>query len=262
VITVNEDATFEHDETMAVNLSNGTGAPIGDSQGIGTIVNDDAEPGLSIGDVSVNEGNAGQRMLTFPVTLTGDTDVDATVDFATAGLTAAMGTDYLPAAGTLTIPAGESGTTIEVVVNGDATYESDETLSVTLSNPANALLTDGTAVGTIRNDDKAPTTVTLRVARTPTRILVTGVLERAQTGLRVTATLFRKVHSRFVKITAKTVRVRDLRDRDHDGKPDSSYKATFLRPRPGGTYKVVVRFKGTATYKPCTRARTFMLPAT
>ena len=45
VITVNEDATFEHDETMALNLSNASGAPIGDAQGIGTIANDDAAPG-------------------------------------------------------------------------------------------------------------------------------------------------------------------------------------------------------------------------
>ena len=64
-----------------------------------------------------------------------------------------------------------------------------------------------------------------------------------------------------MKITAKTVRVTNIGDRDHDGKPDGSYKATFLRPHPRGTYKVVVRFKGTATFKPCTRARIFPLPA-
>ena len=62
-----------------------TGAPIGDTQGIGTIANDDAAPGLSVGDVSVVEGNTGQKMLTFSVSLTGDTDIDATFDFATAG---------------------------------------------------------------------------------------------------------------------------------------------------------------------------------
>jgi hypothetical protein len=93
-------------------------------------------------------------------------------------------------------------------------------------------------------------------------VAVTGVMERARSGLRVTATLFRKAHGRFVKITAKTVRIRHLRDRDHDGKPDGSYAVTFARPRAKGTYKVTVRFHGTPDYKPCSRARIFTLAAT
>jgi hypothetical protein len=261
-IAVNEDGTFEHDETMAVNLSNASGAPIGDTQGIGTIANDDAAPGLSVGDVSVVEGNTGQKMLTFSVSLTGDTDIDATFDFATAGLTASQGTDYSDAAGTTTIAAGDIAATIDVVVNGDTIYEGDETLSVTLSAPVSAVLVDGAAVGTIRNDDKAPTTVTVRVTRAPTKIVATGILEHAQARLRVTATLFRKANGRFVKVTAKTVRIRDVRDRDGDGKPDGAYTATFLRPKSRGTYKVVVRFDGTAAYKLCTRSKVFRLPAT
>jgi hypothetical protein len=130
---VKDDEAFEHDETMAVDLSNASGARIGDTQGIGTIANDDDTPGLSVGDVSVVEGNTGQRILTFAGSLTGDTDVDATVGFATAGLTASAGTEYADAAGTLTVPAGDTGATIDVVVNGDATYEANETLAVTLS---------------------------------------------------------------------------------------------------------------------------------
>jgi hypothetical protein len=261
-ITVNDDATFEHDETMALNLSNASGAPIGDAQGIGTIANDDAPPGLSVGNASMAEGNAGQKMLMFTVSLTGDTDVDASVDFTTAALTATAGRDYLDAAGTLTIPAGETSATMNVIVIGDARYEGVETLSVTLSNPVSSVLVDRAAVGTIRNDDKAPTALTVRVARAPRRVTAKGVMERAKTGLRVTATLFRKKHGRFVKIAAKTVRIRDLRDRDHDGKPDGAYAVTFLRPRPGGTYKIVVRFKGNAAYKPCHRAKIFTLAAT
>ena len=261
-ITVNEDGTFEHDETMAVNLSNASAAPIGDTQGVGTIVNDDAAPGLSVGDVWVAEGNTGQKLLTFSVSLTGDTDIDATFNFATAGLSATQGTDYADAAGTITIDAGETGATIDVVVNGDATYEGDETLSLTLSDPASAAVVDGAAVGTIRNDDKAPTAVTIRITRAPTKVVATGLLEHAHAGLRITATLFRKAHGRFVKVTAKTARVRDLRDRDGDGKPDGAYTAKFLRPKSKGLYKVVVRFKGSAAYKPCTGSKIFRLPAT
>jgi hypothetical protein len=248
---------------MALNLSNAVGAPIGDTQGIGTIANDDAAPDLSVGNASVTEGNSGQRTLTFNVSLTGDTDLDATVDFATAGVTATAGTDYVDGSGTLTIPAGDGAATIAVTANGDTTFESDETLSVTLSDPTDALLVDGTAVGTIHDDDKAPTVLTVGVARAPRSIAVTGVMERARSGLRVTATLFRKTHGgAFVKITGKTVRIRHLGDRDHDGKPDGSYGVSFARPRAKGTYKMVVRFKGTSDYKPCSRARVFNLAAT
>ena len=63
-----------------------------------------------------------------------------------------------------------------------------------------------------------------------------------------------------MKVAAKTARVRDLRDRDGDGKPDGAYAATFLRPQAKGLYKVV-HFKGSAAYRPCTRSKIFRLPA-
>lgn len=261
-ITVNEDGTFEDDETFTLDLSNATGAPIGDPQGVGTIANDDAAPALAVSDVSIIEGNSGQSTLAFAVSLAGDTEVDASVDFATADLTTTGGVDYLAATGTLTFEAGATGATIDVVVNGDLTYEGNETLSVTLSDPTNAVLADGVAAGTIRNDDKAPTTVTLGIARKPRNVVARGVLEPAKAGLRVTATLYRSKSGRYVKVAAKTVRVRYLRDRDGDGKKDGSYTATFLRPKARGSYKVLVRFTGTATLKPCTRSRVFTLAAT
>lgn len=52
-------------------------------------------------------------------------------------------------------------------MKGDVAYESNETLSLTLSNPTGAKVGDGVAQGTITNDDKAPTSLTLRVVRKP-----------------------------------------------------------------------------------------------
>ena len=261
-ITVNDDGTYELDETVAVNLSDPAGAPIGDAQGIGTIANDDGAPGLSVADVSVAEGNSGQKMLTFTVALAGATDVDATVDWSTLASTATNGSDYIDTSGMLTIPAGETGTTVQAVVNGDTVYEADETLSLMLADPAHATLSDGTAIGTIQNDDKAPTALTLVVSKAPKSLTAKGVMERAKAGLKVTATLYKKEGGRFVKVIAKTARIRDVRDRDLDGKPDGSYTTTFVRPKTQGTYKVVVRFKGTAAFKPCSRTKIFTLPAT
>ncbi|HJU41709.1 MAG TPA: hypothetical protein VJ691_02805, partial [Vicinamibacterales bacterium] len=45
--------------------------------------------------------------------------------------------------------------TISVVVNGDTTAEPNETFTVTLSNPVNAVIGDGSGTGTILNDDAA-----------------------------------------------------------------------------------------------------------
>jgi hypothetical protein len=92
-------------------------------------------------------------------------------------------------------------------------------------------------------------------------VVAKGLLEPTKAGHRVTATVFRKQHGNFRKIAAKTVRVRSFRDRDGDGRTDGTYTATFLRPKTAGVYKIIVRFKGTATtHRACKRARVFSLP--
>lgn len=58
-----------------------------------------------------------------------------------------------------------------------------------------------------------------------------------------------------MKVSAKTVAVRYLKDRDGDGKTDGSYTATLLRPKAKGSYKILTRFNGTANYRPCLRAK-------
>jgi hypothetical protein len=261
-ITVNGDGTYEGAETLALDLSNATGAPIGDAQGIATITNDDSPPIASVTDVSKTEGNAGTSLLRFVVSLSGGSDIDASLDFATANITATAGIDYVAASGTLTIPAGAASGTVNVVVKGDAAYETDETLTLTLDNPGAAVIGDGGARGTITNDDKAPTAITLRTVKKARALMAKGVLEPAKSGDRVTATLLRKRNGRFVRITAKKVPVRSFRDRDRDGRTDGSYSVTFFRPKAGGTYKILLRFNGTKTNKPCTRAKVFKLPRT
>ena len=261
-VTVNGDATYEGDETLLLDLSNATGvAPIGDPQGIGTIANDDDAPIVSVTNASVVEGNAGTSLLTFAVSVTGATDLDASVDFATAGTTASAGSDFVSTSGTLTIPSGATSGSVDVIVNGDVAYESNENLSLTLSNPADATVGDGTGQGTIVNNDKMTTALTLKVVRKPRSVIAKGLLEPTKSGHRVTATLFRKQGTKFVKVSPKTVLVRYVKDRDADGKKDGAYTATFVRPKAQGSYKVLVRFNSTATHKPCSRSLVFTLPA-
>ncbi|MDD1462382.1 sodium:calcium exchanger, partial [Dolichospermum sp. ST_sed2] len=55
------DTAVEANETFFVNLSNATNATIADSQGLGTITNDDTVPlpTLAINNITISEGNSG-----------------------------------------------------------------------------------------------------------------------------------------------------------------------------------------------------------
>ncbi|MFO0674822.1 MAG: Calx-beta domain-containing protein [Polyangiaceae bacterium] len=158
VVTINGDTTYEPNETYSVTLSQPVHATLADSSGAGSITNDDSVPSITINDVSLNEGTpvVGQRLttsFTFTVTLSNPRSVAVTALYITGGGTATAGTDYTATAGTVTIPAGSTTATITVLVHKDATLEPNETFNVTLSSPTNATISDGTGVGTIKNDD-------------------------------------------------------------------------------------------------------------
>ena len=149
------DDTLEPDETFFVNLSNSMNATILDGQGLGTIVNDDPQPAISISDVSAAEGDAGTTNFTFNVTLSNPSTSTITVQFATADGTATAGTDYTTNAGTLTFNPGVVLQTVTVAVMADVLLEPDETFFVNLTAPTNATIADNQGLGTITNDDGA-----------------------------------------------------------------------------------------------------------
>ena len=98
------DTLNEANETFFVNLSAPGNATILDGQGLGTITNDDAVPSLSIGDVTVTEGNSGTVNATFTVSLSTASGQTVTVNYATADGTAVAPGDYTALSGTLTFP--------------------------------------------------------------------------------------------------------------------------------------------------------------
>ncbi|MBU1377802.1 MAG: endonuclease/exonuclease/phosphatase family protein [Alphaproteobacteria bacterium] len=114
--------------------------------------------GVSIANVSVVEGDAGDSVMTFTVTRT-HADGAFTLDYATANGTAQAGSDYVATSGTVTFAAGGPLTqTISVVIHGDTTTEAAETLTLQLSNLVSSTGTatiqgSGAATGTILNDD-------------------------------------------------------------------------------------------------------------
>ena len=135
-------------------LSTPANAVLGTSTGTGTITNDDTAPGLgslAIGNVTVTEGTSGTSLATFAVTLSPVSTQTVTVNFATANGTAAAGSDYVAASGTLTFAPGVSTRPISVTINGGMNQEPTETFGVTLSGPTNAVLGTATGTGTIFN---------------------------------------------------------------------------------------------------------------
>ncbi|MEH1827382.1 MAG: Calx-beta domain-containing protein [Nostoc sp.] len=152
------DNQTEADETFAVNLFGAANAAIADNLGVGTIINDDNQPAISISDVSVAEGNTGTTNANFTITLSNPSSQQVTVNYNTSDGTAnTVDSDYNFTPGTITFNPGETSKTLSIGVIGDNTFETDETFAVNLLSATNATITDSLGVGTIINDDNQPT---------------------------------------------------------------------------------------------------------
>src|SRR5207244_2749600 len=81
-VLVNGDTKFEPTEDFFVNLDTPVNATIADSQGQGTIVNDDTQPTIAINDVTLPEGNAGPTLFSFTVSLSNASYLAVTVNYA------------------------------------------------------------------------------------------------------------------------------------------------------------------------------------
>ena len=156
-VFVNEDVLFENDESFFVNLTSTEYAFV-DNQGDGTIRNDDGLPNLSINDVSQLETNSGQTAFQFTVSLSALSGNPVFFEYGTKdGSATTANSDYQSTNRGDFVPAKNLSTTITVMVNGDATTESDEIFFVNLSNVSGANVSDNQGQGTIQNDDGPPT---------------------------------------------------------------------------------------------------------
>lgn len=153
IVLVNADSLDEINETFFVNLSSATSAVITDNRGVGTIIDDDPLPSLSINNVSIFEGNAGYTLATFTVTLSAASGRAVSVGYATANSTGLSSSDYSSKSGVLSFASGVVSKTISVVVKGDLLKELDELFSLNLSNALNATMADSLGIARILNDD-------------------------------------------------------------------------------------------------------------
>ena len=158
---INDD-DIEQAETfrLVLTLSTIPNAELGDGEATVLIRDDDGLPTVSVTDAATRtEGSTAS----FTVTLSRAVPREVTVDYATrADLTAAAetaavpGQDYTAASGTVTFAARATEATVTVPLLGDALDEHTETFWLRLASPVGATIADGTATGTIDDDDPLP----------------------------------------------------------------------------------------------------------
>ena len=154
------DTTVENNETVILTLAAGSGYTIGTTTAVtGTITNDDTTLAITSSNAKQTEGNSGIKSFTFNVNRTGNTTGINIVNWTVAGsgISPANAADFANSVfptGTITFGANESNKVITFNINGDTTFEQDETFTVTLSSPTNgATISTPSATGTITNDD-------------------------------------------------------------------------------------------------------------
>jgi hypothetical protein len=116
---------------------------------------DEAMPSLSVGDASIIEGaSATMTRLEFPLTLTGPVGADLLFRVTTQH-GSATADDYAALTDAVAVvAAGKTTGSVLVFVRGDDVVEADESFTLQLESCCvYALLANGTATGTIRDDD-------------------------------------------------------------------------------------------------------------
>ncbi|MGN7610517.1 Calx-beta domain-containing protein [Magnetococcales bacterium HHB-1] len=148
------DTLYEQDEQFKVLLSQPSGgATLATNEATGTILNDDSMPGFSIASASASEG----EIITFSVTRSGDAESIQTIQYSFNNSGKAQSTDYSASPGTLTFVEGETVKTFTIDTTVDTLFEDHETFTVSLSQASSgATIGNGTATGTILNDEPAP----------------------------------------------------------------------------------------------------------
>lgn len=153
------DIIFETDEAIALTLVNGSGYNIDTTTPVtGTITNDESVPIFAIASATATEGGTAL----FTITRTGDAQSTQSVTVtASIGATdnVISASDFTAKTETLSFAQGETTKTFSVQTTEDTLFESNETFTATLSTPTNGATistTNGTATGTIDNDDPAP----------------------------------------------------------------------------------------------------------
>ena len=161
-IATDDDSSDEPNGNITVTLNTGVAYTLSPTTkaSINVADNDDppaprttGTPTIDIADAASVEGQA----MSFTVSVSPTHTSDITVDYKTVNGTAISHpdvNDYTHASGTVTIPAGQSSATIAVQTTADSNNEIEDQFTVEISTTTSGVMVgDGTATGTINNDD-------------------------------------------------------------------------------------------------------------
>lgn len=155
-VTVNTDLEDEEPETVIISISAAVNATVG-SPGVHTMtITSIANPPTVSFSQQSQSASESVGSVTVVAQLSNMYFEDVIVPFSLSG-TASSGADYTVASGQITIPAGSATGSVSVIVVNDPLDEDDETVILTMSQPANAFLGFPTVhTLTIQDDDALP----------------------------------------------------------------------------------------------------------
>ena len=185
-VPVLDDDLDEVDEKFLLLLSAPTNAVLEIPQAVGTIKDDDAEPTLRVEDATASE-SAG--MIEFGATLDAPAGRDLIYLCWTTDGEAHAGQDYEGQQVEWVIPAGATTAVAAVSLIDDALDETEETFTVSFTNPREPGNAAVTAVGTIEDDDENAPVMRMwitRFGRSVATQLIESVEERMDAGSRAT----------------------------------------------------------------------------
>ncbi len=165
-VPITDDTVFENPESFFVDLVGADPAIVdlagSDLQGVGTIIDNDPVPAITISDGSpftAIEPDAASDLPTkmqFTVTLSNPSSEAVTVYYQTVSGTATEGVDFENESGVITFAPGETSKIIEIDILGDNIDELLESFTVELSSPVNAIIADHIGAGQIEDNDPTP----------------------------------------------------------------------------------------------------------
>ena len=137
-LAITPDLLDEPDETLFITLSNASNGVISPLNNPMTlyILDDDGVPTINFISTAISAGE-GSGNVTVTVRLSNPSSSVVQVDYSSADGTAQAGADYTAVNDTLIFNIGDTEETFNIPINDDALYETDETLTVSLSNPQN-----------------------------------------------------------------------------------------------------------------------------
>ncbi len=153
-----DDDLDEFNETFTISLSNPTNSTVG-TNGLHTytITDNDVTPTIGFTSASTS-GDESVSPISTTIAIPTESGKNISVDYAISGTALGGGIDYSLSAGTASIAAGETDTTLSITIIDDEVYETGENIRIALRNPTNVTLSDDSVYTyTISNNDAAPT---------------------------------------------------------------------------------------------------------